>query len=274
MKYVPTLLNIALCGVLALILASTGLPGIAARAADAATATPTTQTTGVQASCDASRTIQVSGTASVKIVPDRALVHLGVQSNATSVRAVQSANNAAIEGVIRALKAAGVDAKDIATDRYIVYPTYENYSDTRINGYRINNTVAVTLRDVSKTAAVIAAALEAGANQVANVEFYTSELRKYRDQARDLAVRAANEKARDLAQAAGAETGCVTRISENTWSYYSSGWYGRDQNLWTQNAVQNVAPASGSAPPQDDSGPVSLGQISVQASVEMTLALK
>lgn len=39
---------------------------------------------------------------------------------------------------------------------------------------------------------------------------------------------AANEKAQDLAEAAGAEAGCVVSINENTWSYFNSGWYGRD----------------------------------------------
>ncbi len=270
MKYVPTLLNIVLCSVLALILASIGLPGMAARAAG--TPIPPAQTT---VACDTNRTIQVSGAASVKIAPDRALVQLGVQSNAGSVRAVEAANTDLMKRVIQALEGAGVASKDIATERYIVQPVYNEYNDLNIKGYRINSVVAVTLRDVSKTSALIAAALEAGANQVVDVEFYTSELRKYRDQARDLAVKAAKEKAQALALAAGAETGCVTRIGENTWSYYNGGWYGRNQNLWSQNTVQNAAPSSGAGDnTQDDGGPVSLGQISVQASVDVTFTLK
>jgi hypothetical protein len=144
------------------------------------------------------------------------------------------------------LKKLGVEAKDIATDVYVIEPIYEDYDSLYIKGYRIHNMVAVTLRDVKKASAVIAAALKAGANQVVNVEFYTSELRKYRDQARDLAVKAAKEKAQALASAAGAETGCVLYINENTWSYYNGWWwwYGRNnQNLWTQNVVQNAAPS-------------------------------
>jgi uncharacterized protein YggE len=274
MKYIPTLLNIVVCGVLALMLASTGLPIVAAQAA---TPTPTAQTAeDSQLVCDPSRTIQVSGTASVKIAPDRALVQLGVQSNAGSVRAVQVANTDLMRRVIRALEAAGVASKDIATDHYVVQPVYGDYNELNIKGYRINSVVAVTVREVGKTSMLIASALEAGANQVVNVEFYTSELRKYRDQARDMAVTAAKEKAQALAQAAGAETGCVTRIGENTWSYYNGGWYGRDQNLWTQNAVQNAGPPTGgtSGSGAQDDGPVSLGQISVEASVDVTFALK
>ena len=41
--------------------------------------------------------------------------------------------------------------------------------------------IAITMRDVNKIIDAIAAAFGAGANQVVNVEFYMSELRKYRD---------------------------------------------------------------------------------------------
>jgi len=136
--------------------------------------------------------------------------------------------------------------------------------------------VAVTLRDVKKTSAILAAALKAGANQVINVEFYTSELRKYRDQARELAMKAAKEKAQALANAAGAKTDCVLNINENSWSYYNGWWsrYGRNsQNLWTQNTIQNAAPPSGETGSAGDE-PISLGQISIKAEVSATFGLK
>jgi uncharacterized protein YggE len=199
-----------------------------------------------------------------------------VQSNAATVGVVKAVNEGAVKKLLWALDAAGVQSKDISTDRYTIQPVYKEYDDLTIKGYRIDNVVAVTLRDVDKTSAVIAAALEAGVNQVLNVEFYTSELRKYRDQARDLAAKAAKEKAQALAQGAGTDTGCVLRISEDSWSYYNGWWYGRNQNLWTQNTVQNAAPSSnaGNSGVPDDDGPVSLGQISVQAKVDVTYALK
>ena len=123
------------------------------------------------------------------------------------------------------MKAQGIEEKDIVTDWYVIEPIYDDYGSLYIKGYRINNIVAITLRDISKVNQVIIAALNAGANQVVNVEFYLSDLRKYRDQARELAMIAAQEKAQDLASAAGAETGCVMNINENTWSYYNGGWY-------------------------------------------------
>ena len=101
-------------------------------------------------------------------------------------------------------------------------------------------------------------------------------MRKYRDQARELAMKAAKEKAQALANTAGAETSCVLNINENSWSYYNGWWYGRNQqNTMTQNVVQNAAP-SGSSGGNSGSGdePISLGQISIKAEVSATFGLK
>jgi hypothetical protein len=106
-----------------------------------------------------------------------------------------------------------------------------------------------------------------------NVEFYTSQLRIYRDQARALAVQAATEKAQALSKAAGTETGCVLNINENIWSYYNGWGYGSNQNLWAQNVVQNAAPDSGRGA-LTEAGPVSLGQISVRAEVSISFGLQ
>jgi uncharacterized protein YggE len=269
MKKFPTLLNAILAGILAFVVAASILPNLKGRAA---TPAPTQQE--AQPACDSSRTINVTGSAVVNVVPDRVLVQLGVQSNGVTPDDVQAANAVAMQKVIRAVQAMGIQPKDIATDWYIIEPIYDDYTSLYIKGYRINNIVAVTLRDVSKLSGLIAGTLKAGANQVVNVELYTSELRTYRDQARELAMKAAAEKARDLATTAGAEAGCVLHIDENSWSYYNGWWYGQNSsNLWTQNTVQNAGPSGGTGS-GSDAEPVSLGQISVRAEVSVTFSLK
>jgi uncharacterized protein len=275
MKQFSTFLNAVLASLLVAGGLFFALPG--ARAGASQTTQPVTP--AAQSTCDVSRSVQVSGTAVVNVTPDRALIQLGVQSNGRTAAAVQAANTIAIEHVVRAVKALGVDAKDISTDWYVIEPLYEDYDSLRIKGYRINNTAAITLQDVSKTNDVITAAMQAGANQIINVELYTSELRKYRDQARELAMKAAVEKASALAEAAGAQAGCVLNINENTWSYYNGWWHGgygsgSSQNIWTQNVSQNAAPAGGEAGALSEAGPVSLGQISVKAEVSASFGLK
>ncbi len=261
---------ILLAGLIGLFLFAVGIPINKVLAADPQpTAQPET------GKCDSNRTVNVTGSALINVTPDRAIVQLGVQSNGTTVEAVQKVNTQAIQQVIAAIKQQGIEPKDISTDLYMIEPVYENYDSLFIKGYRINNSIAVTVRDISKTSPVVAAALSAGANQVHDVSFYTSELRKYRDQARELAMTAAKEKAQALAGASGAEAGCVLNISENSWSYYN-GWYGssRNANMMTQNMVQNAAPAGGSMDSNDGGEPISLGQIAVKAEVTVSYALK
>jgi hypothetical protein len=276
MKKVSLILNALLVCALFSMLATLGLPPASAKAA------PTDEATfeivkEPELTCETGRLIQVSGTAVVNVIPDRVLIQMGVQSNGATPQRVEAANSATITKMIRALKALGIEEKDIVTDWYVIDPLYDDSNSLTIEGYRIYNIVAITLRDIGKVNKVIVAALNAGANQVVNVEFYLSDLRKYRDQARDLAMKAAQEKASDLASAAGAQTGCVMSINENTWSYYNGGWYswyGQSQNLWTQNTVQNAAPASGEGSALTEAGPVTLGQISVRAEVSASFSLK
>jgi uncharacterized protein YggE len=199
-----------------------------------------------------------------------------VQSNGQTPKEVQALNTTTISKVIKDLQRLGIEARDISTDRYIIEPLYQDYDSLRIKGYRIYNILSITLRDVEQTGDAIAAAFQAGANQIVNVEFYTSELRKYRDQAREMAMKAASEKASALAQSAGANADCVLNISENSWSNFNgrSWWYGGgNQNLWTQNAVQNVAPVT-NEPVSGEDEPVSMGQISIRAEVNATFGLK
>ena len=268
MKSLSLVLNTVLVCTLVFLLASTGLPSNQVKAADGVFSPGTDET-----SCTSGRTVHVSGTAVINVTPDRVLIQLGLQSNGRTPQITEAANSATIFRVIQAIKKEGVAEKDIVTDRYVIDLIYEDYDSLSIKGYRIYNMVAITLRDIDQANEVIVAALGAGANQVVNVEFYLSDLRKYRDQARELAMVAAGEKAQDLAEAAGAQAGCVLSISENSWSYFSGGWWGRNNNLWTQNTVQNI-PTSNGQGDSSEFGPVNLGQISVRAEVSASYSLQ
>jgi uncharacterized protein YggE len=244
--------------------------------AHAATPTPTA---AIQTKpCDSSRSIQVSGVAVVNVMPDRALIKLGVQSNGRSAKEAQAKNSATINAVSKALKSLGIEPKDISTDWYTIEPIYKDYDSLYIEGYRIHNTIEITMRDVNKANNAIVTAFQAGANQVIDVQFYTSELRKYRDQAREAAMKAAREKADALTSTAGTGVHCVLTITENTYSsFYSGGWgwygYNPNPNVMTQNVIQNVESPSGASATLDD-GPLNAGQISVRAEVAVSYGLK
>jgi uncharacterized protein YggE len=264
MKLTTNFWNLAIVGVLIVL----GLDSLHPQVH--ASASPTTIT---EDTCDGSRSVNVSGAAVVNVVPDRVLLQLGVQSNGTTPDAVRSENAHEIKEVIQAISALGVQEKDIATDYYLVYPIYEDYSSLVIKGYRIDNTVSITLRDISLVDDVLIAALKSGANEVQDVQFYTSELRKYRDQARALAMKAAGEKAQALAEEAGAHAGCILSISENTWSNYYGSWRGgRETALWAQNVIQNSSSYQDEGTQMDDI-PITLGQIAIRAEVNASYSL-
>jgi uncharacterized protein YggE len=277
MKQFSIIVNTILACTLTAILFGISLPN---SNVSAATPTSTAESTreSQPAVCDPTRSIQVSGVAVVNVTPDRALIKLGVQSNGRSAKDAQAKNSDTINKVNKALKALEIESKDIATDWYTIEPMYKDYDSLYIEGYRIYNTIEITVRDVSKANDVMVASFQAGANQVVDVSFYTSELRKYRDQAREMAMQAAQEKAAALARTAGSSIGCVLTITENTQSsFYSGGWgwygYNSNQNLTTQNTMQNVAPSGGESTSLDD-GPLSAGQISIRAEINASFGLK
>lgn len=220
------------------------------------------------------RTLHTTGTAVIRVQPDKATVRLGVQTFGATPRTSQARNAEIVERVLQAIRDQGVPAQDIATDYFAVRPEqdYKQRGELSIVGYWTDNAVVVTLRDVDKLSSVLTAALEAGATTVDDVTFSTTRLRELRDEARSLAVKAALEKARDLAGAADLSVGDVLTLDENSWSSYYGMWNSRGQFANLQQNVMQVASSSNA--PQPDDGEFSLGQIVVQAQVEIMVSIK
>jgi uncharacterized protein YggE len=236
---------------------------------------PALPTASAAAPAAPTRAVHTTGTAVIRVQPDKATVRLGVQTFGSTPRESQAQNARIVKAVLQAIRDEGVPAQDIATDRFTIRPEhdYKQYGERKIVGYWTDNAVLVTLRDVDKLSNVLVAALEAGATTVDDISFSTARLRELRDEARSMAVRAAIEKAQALAGAVNVSVGDVQNINENSWSYYTGIWNSRGQ--WTANAVQNVMQvASSPNAPQPDDGEFSLGQIVVQAQVELTVGIR
>lgn len=67
------------------------------------------------------RNISVTGNAQVILAPDIAYVSIGVHSEAKTATEAVASNNTQTQAVIDAIKAQGVDAKDIQTTNFSVY---------------------------------------------------------------------------------------------------------------------------------------------------------
>jgi uncharacterized protein len=159
--------------------------------------------------------ITVSGEASVSVAPDLAQVEAGVTSDGKTAHEASETNNAAMGKLLLALKAAGIDTKDIQTSRLSLQPqSAPNRSTNAIVGYRATNQVTVRLHDVTTVASTIDLLVGAGANDIGGINFMVSQASKLLDDAREQAVADARRKAEIYAKAAGVTLGAPLSISE------------------------------------------------------------
>ena len=160
--------------------------------------------------------ISVTGEATISVPPDLAEVEAGVTSDARTAREASEANNATMGKLLLALKAAGIDAKDIQTSRLSLQPQSapNRTGPSAISGYRASNRVTVRLRDVARVAGTIDMLVGAGANDIGGINFMVSQASKLLDDARAEAVADARRKAEIYARAAGVTLGAPLGISE------------------------------------------------------------
>jgi uncharacterized protein YggE len=160
--------------------------------------------------------ISVSGEATVSVPPDLAEVEAGVTSDAKTAREASETNNAAMGKLLLALKAAGIDARDIQTSRLSLQPQNapNRSGPSAIASYRASNRVTVRLHDVTKVASTIDVLVGAGANEIGGINFMVSQASKLLDDARTQAVADARRKAEIYAKAAGVALGAPLSVSE------------------------------------------------------------
>jgi len=208
--------------------------------------------------------IHVSGAAEVKITPDEVDLRFGVYTRSISLDDAKQQNDQRLASTTNFLKASGIDVQDVQTDYLSIEPMYDEKDPLKLRAYNARRSIGVRLRKIADFEKVLAGALQAGANSVYGVEFRTTQLRKHRDTARQLAIRAAKEKATALAGELGAKIGKVQSISENTLG--GSSW------LFGNSRLSNVMQSEPSPPDNELSG-LSVGQISISASVSVTFQL-
>lgn len=158
--------------------------------------------------------ITVTGTGSVRTVPDRAEFSFGVQSQGNTAAQALSANAAEMRRVIDALRSAGVAAADIQTAQVSVSPTMTGERQA-ITGYTAFNTVSARIRQLAAAGRVIDAAVAAGANQVFGPSLTRSDQDELYREALGSAFADARAKAQALAAAAGLAVGRVVAVEES-----------------------------------------------------------
>jgi uncharacterized protein YggE len=168
----------------------------------------------------ATPSITVTGSGRVQATPDLANVSAGVVTEAARAADAVRANTDAMQKVIAALDAAGIERRFVQTSRFDVSSVYADSVSARpgrmpaITGYRAANQVRVEVRGVDRVGGVIDALVAAGANELGGVSFGIAEPAPLLDEARKRAIADARRRAELFAKEAGVALGRVVRIDE------------------------------------------------------------
>ena len=161
------------------------------------------------------RTLVVTGSGKAYLTPDVAYISVGVHTEDKDAAKAVAANNTQSEKVSKALLELDIDAKDIQTTNFSIYPQQQYDQNGKMTGilYMVDNSVYVTLRDIEKIGNLLNTVVEAGANSINGVQFDVSDKTEALSDARKDAVKNAQAQAKELAEAAGVKLGAIQTLS-------------------------------------------------------------
>ena len=169
--------------------------------------------------------IWVTGQASVTVEPDLVLLTVGVETTGETVAEARAAAAGAMDAVVKAVKAHGLEDRDVQTQSFNIWPRYE-YPEvmsgemvTRkqvLVGYTVSNMARIKARDVDGVGAVIDDAAEAGgdATRIHGIDFTIEDPKPFMAQLREEAVADARAKAEHLASLSEVTLGELVYVGE------------------------------------------------------------
>jgi hypothetical protein len=162
-------------------------------------------------------TITVSGTGIIKVKPDTAHIRIGVETRNANAKKAQQENAQVMDKVTAKLKSFGIAGDNIKTVTYSLYPL-ERYDDSTrksyVYEYRVNNIVEVVVRDIDKTGEIIDGVAAVGSNKISSIRFGMENTDKLYNQALNMAVANASEKAKSVAEGLGVTLKGAVNVQE------------------------------------------------------------
>lgn len=211
--------------------------------------------------------ITVSGQAEINVTPDMAVFALRVVTIDKEITRAKALNDESVRKTLALAKDYKIAAEDIQTNYISVEMQYSDDEDDEkpkvFLGYQISKKIVLTLRDMSRIESLLSDVIKAGVNRVENIDFRTTEIRKHKDKARLMAIRAAQEKAIALTKEIGQTIGKAYSITEE-----GTGGSSTSNNF----SVNTSGSAGGDY--SDAEGTIAIGQIPVTARVTVSFELK
>ena len=204
-------------------------------------------------------TLTVSGQGEVNAAPDQAFVRLGAVAQADKASVAQDQVNAALQALLKGVRALGIPDEKISTVELSLAPVYGNRpsgssgreNEPVIVGYRASHVVRVRVDDLTNLGKVVDAGLAAGGNRVEAISFSLKDDSEQRRQALSLAAGDARSKAESIAKAMGLQIVGVRNVSEG--------------------GIDFIRPQMESAPRLAAmAAPIQPGQLQIKASITVT----
>jgi uncharacterized protein len=202
----------------------------------------------------------VNGEGKIMAAPDIAMLALGVQTQQSNVADAQRQAADAMSKMVSVIKGKGVADKDIQTQGYNISQVTRWDSKGNIQvivGYSVTNTMVIKIRKLEDTGSIIDAAANAGGDsiRVNSISFGIDDPKNYQKQARELAIKDAMEKAKQIASVSGVRLGRIVYINESI--------------PYTPSPVVNFSKMDSAGAAQSPVTPVSGGELTVTVDIQM-----
>jgi uncharacterized protein YggE len=240
-------------------------------------------TANIQDKCDENRpmkTISVTGIARLDVEPDEASVTFTFTSTDKKVSKAHADMKERTDQFMAALKEIGVSKENILFGYSSYSPdyVYEEGKPERIVAFTTSTTLIVKTKDFSRIPDIVDVGVASSLTSLGGIEFYSTKLPEHKKTVRDMAVKAAREKAGQIARGLDIKLGKAINVSEGAWSASAGrgyggypGWYAPLENV--ANVAQQVSVA-GSGMGQEAQGPVSPGTTPLNLTLDVVFEIE
>lgn len=162
------------------------------------------------ASASSGDALHVTGAATVNLKPDRAVISFTTHGRGPTLAAAQNRASRKMRAVIAAMTAGGVAGRDMQT-----HDQYATRAARHVAGYVADQSLTVTVRDISRAGKLDAAGVSAGAHSSEGPVFSLAGKQRGYRAALAAAVKQARSQAAAMAAAAGLRITGVVSIQED-----------------------------------------------------------
>ena len=160
-------------------------------------------------------TIEVTGKATIKVMPNMVTLSFAVETSATTAKQAAGENARKSNKLLDGLREIAAKEVKIKTSGFNLTPIYDKDSRLRPRGYRARNSVLLETKSIDKLGTFIDEASRVGVSRIGSLTFSTDRDEELRKEAAVKAVQQAKTIAEDLAKAAGLT---IKRIIKITYS--------------------------------------------------------